>query len=120
MTTVALNRTLIKSIYGDQVESASELFILFVKDFPKIRHDLLLAFQSGQPENLIQLLHYHAPSFTYMGLPVLTFECQKLEEKCTQQKKLAPLESDFFNLLDLIEKGKEEVVSNFGFLKIAV
>lgn len=120
MTTVTFNHMLLKSIYGEEIESASELFIAFVNDVSKIKQELLLAFQSGEPENLIELLHYHAPSFTYIGLPGLTAECRKLEEKCNYQKKTKSIQADLFTLLDLIEKGKEEVISNYPVLKIAV
>jgi HPt (histidine-containing phosphotransfer) domain-containing protein len=111
MKTVKFNRHLIESFYGDQTETAYDLLLTFVNDFSKTKQDLLSAFHSGKSDDLRELLHYHAPSFTYLGLPALTTECRSLELKCIQLQNHDTIQTEFFQLLELIQQGKEEVAA---------
>lgn len=111
MKTVNFNRQLLESFYGDQTESVSDLLVTFVNDFSKTRQELLSAFASGQSDTLRELLHYHAPSFTYLGLPSLTTECRRLELKCMFLTHPETIKTEFFGLLDLIQKGKDEIAA---------
>jgi HPt (histidine-containing phosphotransfer) domain-containing protein len=112
MKTVKFNRHLLESFYGDQTDSVSDLLVSFVNDFSKTKQDLLSAFHSGKPDDLRELLHYHAPSFTYLGLPVLTTECRNLELKCIRLQNHDTIQTEFFQLLELIQQGKEEIASS--------
>ncbi len=111
MKAIKFNRQLVESFYGDQTESVSDLLVTFVNDFSKTKEDLITAFQSGKPDRLSELLHYHAPSFTYLGLPALTTECRRLELKCMFLTNPDTIKAEFFVLLDLIQKGKDEIAS---------
>jgi HPt (histidine-containing phosphotransfer) domain-containing protein len=111
MKTVKFNHHLMESFYGDQLESGYELLHTFVNNFSKTKQDLLSAFHSGKSDDLRELLHYHAPSFTYLGLPVLTTECRSLELKCINLQHPNTIQTDFFELIDLIQQGKEEVAA---------
>ena len=69
MITMQPNQTVLQNIYGDSRENMIGIFSEFLNTYPEIRKTLYSAFESGNINSFKRVLHYHGPSFNYLGLP---------------------------------------------------
>jgi hypothetical protein len=81
MKTIQISRPLLRSLYGDCTASLTEVFLQFLSSHSDIRDSLISSYNSGSIASLKKFLHYHGPSFMYLGMPLLSDCFKKLEEQ---------------------------------------
>ena len=103
MKTLQPNEAVLLNIYGDSRETMMEVFSEFLTAYPGIRQTLFTAYESGNLRSLKRVLHYHAPSFMYLGLPEVAGVFNNLEIKCARVDNHFSLARDFAELMQTVE-----------------
>lgn len=104
MKTILLDRVVLVNLYGDSRESMIEIFSEFLNSYSASKKALFSAFESGNLTSLKRVLNYHAPSFIYLGLPVLTTKFKNLAIRCSRVDSHFPLAKDFKELMQSLEE----------------
>jgi hypothetical protein len=120
MKTIQLDRDVLQNLYGDCQESMTEIFSDFLNDFTGTKQNLISAFNSGNPISLKRTLHFHGPSFMYLGLPDVATAFKSLEKKCLETQNHFSLSKEFAALLEMVDGSWKIVKSEMENLKKAV
>ncbi len=120
MKTNLIDREVLSNLFGECHDSLNEIFTAFVNSYPETKQNLSSAFCSGNLNSLKRLLHFHGPSFMYLGLPTVADLCKKLEQKCVHAGNHFMIADEFSELIQAIECSYEEVIRETAFLKKAV
>jgi hypothetical protein len=120
MKTIQLNRAVLQNIYGDSRESMMEIFSEFLTGYPGIRKSLFSAFESGNLNSFKRVLHYHGPSFNYLGLPEVAGMFHNLKLKCSQVENHFSLSKDFEALMQTMEGSWQQMKNEMECLQKAV
>ena len=105
MKTILLDRVVLQNLYGDSHESMIEIFSEFLDSYSETKKALFSAFESGNLTSFKRVLHYHGPSFMYLGLPDVAAIFKNLEQKCLQADSHYSLSKDFAELMEVVEIG---------------
>ena len=120
MKTIQLNRAVLQNIYGDSQNSIIEVFSEFIAGYPEIRKTLFSAFESGNLRSFKRVLHFHGPSFNYLGLPEVADIFNNLKLKCSQVDNHFSLSKDFAELMQTVEGSWQQVKNEMECLEKAV
>lgn len=120
MKTIQLNLEVLQNLYGDCEESKAEVFGEFLNTYADLKRNLFNAYDSGELASMKSLLHYHGPSFMYLGVPDVADAFKKLELRCLSAKDTQALSVDFFNLLQMVDDTWLQVYNYTNYYKRAV
>ncbi len=120
MKTIQLNRAVLQNIYCDSQNSMIEVFSEFIAGYPEIRKTLFSAFESGNLRSLKRVLHFHGPSFNYLGLPEVAGIFNNLKLKCSQVDNHFSLSKDFAALMQNVDESWLLVKDEMEYLMKAV
>jgi hypothetical protein len=120
MKTIQLDRDVLQNLYGDCQESMIEIFSEFLKDYSEIRQTMFSAFESGNLLSLKRVLHFHGPSFMYLGMPDVATIFKGLEKKCTIVEFHFSLSKEFAELMQTMDECWVSVKDEMENLKKAV
>ena len=118
MKTIQLDRDVLLNLYGDCQESMAEIFSDFLTDFSETRKNILSAFDSGNLMSLKRVLHFHGPSFMYLGLPEVAVAFKSLEKRCCEVESHFAVSKDFAELLQAIDGSWMEVKNEMEYCLI--
>lgn len=117
MKTIQLNNEVLLNLYGDCEESKAEVFSEFLTGYYELKQNLFSAFESDSLESLKNLLHYHGPSFMYIGVPEVADGFKKLEADCNKVKDRVSISVDFFNLLQMVDDTRMQVADQMQYFQ---
>jgi hypothetical protein len=120
MKTIQLNRDVLQNLYGDCHDSMIEIFTDFLTEYSETRQNMFSAFDSGNLSSLKRVLHFHGPSFMYIGLPEVAAMFKDMEQKCSHVETHFSLSKDFADLIHTIDGSWMRVKNEMEFLKKAV
>ena len=120
MKTIQIDREVLCSIYGECHSGLNEVFSEFLGSYDELKQNLFSAFESGNLSSLKRLLHFHGPSFMYLGIPSVAGMFKELEHKCSQADNYFLVADDFKNLMQLVEESWQQVVYEMEYFKRAV
>lgn len=120
MKTILIDRELLNNLYGDCEESMTEVFTTYIAGYNEMKKNLSSAFCSGNLNSLRRLLHFHGPSYMYLGMPELADMFKKLERKCAEIGNHFIISADFTELLEAIESSFRQIKNEPVVLKKAV
>jgi hypothetical protein len=103
MKTIQLNQEVLQNLYGDSEESKSEVFLEFLSTYSDLKKNLFTAYEEGSLDSMKSLLHYHGPSFMYLGVPDVADAFKKLEQRCSTIRDHHSVSAEFFNLLQMVD-----------------
>jgi len=109
----------LQSLYGDSTESMAEVFSQFLISHSEIRENLVSSYNSGNLELLKKFLHYHGPSFMYLGMPVVSDCFKDLEEQCKHGFDPSSISTRFDVLLQYVDQSRQMIVNELESLKKA-
>jgi predicted SnoaL-like aldol condensation-catalyzing enzyme len=119
MKTIQLDRSVLHNLYGDCTESMIELFTDFITSYSETRQSLFSAFESGNLVSLKRVLHFHGPSFMYLGVPEVAAMFKSLEAKCSEVDNHFALSADFADLMQTMERSCLQAKNEMEYLKKA-
>jgi len=119
MKTIQLNSEVLQNLYGGCEESKSEVFTEFLFNYRQIKKDLFSAYESGSLDSMKSLLHFHGPSFMYLGVPEVSGYFKKLELQCSNSHDRNAVSVDFFKLLQMVDDTWLQVYNHTMFYKDA-
>ena len=117
MKTIHLSRSVLQSLYGDCTESMAEVFSQFLNSHAEIRENLVSSYNSGSVELLKKILHYHGPSFMYVGMPAVLACFKNLEERCKQGSDRSSLSREFNVLIHLVDQSRQIIADELACLR---
>lgn len=120
MKTILLDREVLHNLYGDCEESMMEIFSEFLASYAETKQTLFSAFESGNLNTLKRVLHFHGPSFMYLGIPEVAVMFKNLESRCTEEDNHFALSPDFAELMQDVERSRVQVQIEMKYLKKAV
>ena len=120
MKTIQISRPVLQSLYGDSTESMTEVFSQFLNSHSEIRENLVSSYNSGSIELLKKNLHYHGPSFMYLGIPMVSDCFKNLEEQCKQGSDRSSILTGFNVLLQFVDQSRQMIANELAYLKEAV
>ncbi len=104
MKTIQLDREVLLNLYGDCKDSQIQVFSVFLSSYPEIKKNLYSAFESGNLNSLKRVLHFHGPSFMYLGIPQVAGSFKNLELKCSEVDTHFSIATDFAELMQAVER----------------
>ena len=116
MKTIQINKEVLYSIYGGCSESMKEVFSAFLNGHAIIRQNLLSSYRSGSFDSLKKFLHYHGPSFMYIGMPNISHSFKELEQQCLGVANQNLISDNFSNLIQLVDESKALVANEMEHL----
>ena len=120
MKTIHISRAVLQSLYGDSTEGMVEVFSQFLNSHSEIRESLVASYNSGNVELLKKFLHYHGPSFMYLGMPVVSDCFRNLEEQCKQGSDRSSLSIGFNVLIQFVDQSRQMIANELACFKKAV
>jgi hypothetical protein len=120
MKTIQLDREVLQNLYGDCQESLVEIFSEFLTSYSEIKHNLFSAFNSGNLSSLKRVLHFHGPSFMYLGIPQVAAMFKDLELKCSGLDNHFALSKDFSELMQAVEESWQQAANEMEHFRKAV
>jgi hypothetical protein len=120
MKTILLDRDVLQNLYGDCPESLVEIFSEFLANYPEVKQNLFSTFNSGNLSSLKRVLHFHGPSFMYLGMPQVADMFKGLELKCSGIDNHFSLSNDFKELMQAVEAGWLQATNEMKNYKKAV
>lgn len=120
MKTIQLDRGVLQNLYGDSPKSLIEIFSEFITAYPGIKQNLFSTFNSGNLSSLKRILHFHGPSFMYLGIPEVADMFKNLELKCSGNDNHFSLSNDFKELMQAVEASWLQATSEMENLRKAV
>lgn len=120
MNAIHIDEEVLDTLFGGCEDSLNEVYSIFISGYPETRKNLSSAFYSGNLNSLKRLLHFHGPSFMYLGLPQVADMFKKLEHKCLQAGNHFTIADDFSVLMQAMETSLEEILKASQRFKKAV
>jgi hypothetical protein len=120
MKTIQIDRDVLRNLYGGCEESMNEVFTEFLNGFNELKQNLSAAFDSGNLLSLKRLLHFHGPSFMYLGIPDVAAMFKGLEQKCAAANNQSSIAADFNELMQSVEECWLEIGNETACFKKAV
>lgn len=120
MKAILIDSEVLSNLYGDCQDSLNEVFSEFINGYEAMSQNLSSAFNSGNLSSLKRLLHFHGPSYMYLGLPQVAEMFRQLEHKCTESGNHFVISADFVQLKAIMDKSYQEVLHHTDYLKKAI
>jgi len=120
MKTFQLDRDVLQNFYGDCPENMIEIFSDFLDSYSETRKTLFSAFESGNIHSIKRVLHFHGPSFMYLGFPDVAVAFKTLEKKCLESETHFSLSKDFTELIQIVDGCWVKVKDEMELLKKVV
>jgi hypothetical protein len=120
MKAIQLDKEVLLTLYSGCEESIAEVFAEFINGYAELKLSLFAAFDSGNITSMKKLLHFHGPSFMYLGIPSVTEMFKELELKCKQEGNVFSVSVDFKALMQAVDESWMEVVKEANCLRKAV
>ncbi len=120
MKTIQIDREVLCTLYDGCQESLHEMFTEFIGSYAELKKNLSSAYQSGNLHSLKRVLHFHGPSFTYLGMPAVAEMFKELERKSTQADHHYVIAADFNELMQVVEQGYQQVLLEMECYKKAI
>jgi hypothetical protein len=120
MKTTQLDRVVLQNLYGDCQHSQMEVFSEFLSSYTEIKKSLFSAFESGNLSSLKRILHFHGPSFIYLGMPHVAVMFNNLELKCFQTDNHFALSAEFSELMEAVEESWLQLINEMEYFRKAV
>jgi hypothetical protein len=117
MKTIQISKSMLQSLYGGSTESMVTVFSEFLNCHSAIRENLVSSYNSGSIDSLKKLLHYHGPTFMYLGMPVISNCFKNLEERCKQGSDRSSISTGFFVLIQFVDQSKQMIMKELECLK---
>lgn len=115
-----IDSEVLSNLYGDCQDSLNEVFSEFISGYEEMTQNLSTAFNSGNLSSLKRLLHFHGPSYMYLGLPQVADMFRQLEHKCTEAGNHFIISAEFIQLKNAMDNSYREVIRYAGCLKKAI
>ncbi|MFI5130319.1 MAG: Hpt domain-containing protein [Chitinophagales bacterium] len=119
MKTIQISRPILQSLYGDCTESMAEVFSQFLSSHSEISENLVSSYNSEDLELLKKFLHFHGPSFMYLGMPLVSDCFKNLEEQCKRGSDRSSISSEFNILMHFVDQSKQLIANELASLKKA-
>lgn len=110
MKAIQIDDQVLYDLFGGCEDSLNEVYSVFISSYQETRQNLSSAFYSGNLHSLKRLLHFHGPSFMYLGLPQVAGMFKELEHKCAQAGNHFTIAEDFSVLMQTMETCLEEIL----------
>lgn len=120
MKTVLIDNEVLSNLFGGCEDSMMEVFSTYLNTYEESRQNLSSAFLSGNLLSLKRLLHFHGPSFMYLGLPQVAEMFKQLEHKCAHTGNHFVVAEEFSELLKAMEQSYFEILKAAECFKKAV
>lgn len=120
MKAIQLDQEVLQNLYGDCEESKSEVFSEFLAGFTELKQNLFSAYDDANLESLKKLLHFYGPSFMYVGVPNVATCFKNLELKCAAVTNVQMISRDFFELLQMVDDTRTQVINQSIYYSKAV
>ena len=120
MKTILIDKEVLNNLFGECQDSLNEVFSAFINSYQETKQNFFSAFYSGNLHSIKRLLHFHGPSFMYLGLPQVSDMCKKLEHVCAQAGNHFTIADDFSELMQAMDGSFEEVLKTVQCFKKAV
>lgn len=102
MNQTQIDHTVLNELYGGCRDSMNEVFSEFLSGYAVLRQNLSSAYESGELLQLKKMLHFHGPSFMYIGLPAVSAMFKNLELKCLNTDNHCRLHADYTALMEAV------------------
>lgn len=120
MKTIQINREKLHTLYGGCYESMNLVFSEFIGSYDEMKKNLTSAFQSGNLSSFKRVLHFHGPSFTYLGFPDIAILFKNLERKSEGAVTYFEIVPDFNELMQAVETSYWQITSEASSYKQAI
>ena len=120
MKTIQLDRAVLQNLYGDCLDNQIEIFSEFIAGYAELKKNLFSAFDSGNLNSFKRVLHYHGPSFMYLGIPQVANMFKSLELKCAQHDNHFSLSNEFAELMQAVEGSWLQATHEMEYFRKAV
>ncbi|MBM3416729.1 MAG: Hpt domain-containing protein [Bacteroidetes bacterium] len=120
MKTIQIDNEVLSNLYDDCQDSLNEVFTEFISSYEVMTQDFSSAFNSGNLSSLKRLLHFHGPSYMYLGLPQVADMFRQLEHKCREVGNHFAISADFMQLRNVMDISYQGVANRVNLLKEAV
>jgi hypothetical protein len=120
MKTIQLDNEVLQSLYSGCEESKEEVFSEFISSYSDLKNNLVTVYASGNLVSIKSTLHYHGPSFMYLGAPEVASMFKKLELQCGVSQSTNSISAQFNELLEMVEATWLQVIDNCKSYKKAV
>lgn len=97
------------SLYGGCRESMNEVFREFLGSYHSLEQNLRAAFGSGDMAALKKMLHFHGPSFMYIGFPQVSAMFKSLENACVRAENNLQVSAEYTALMQAVRDSFESV-----------
>ncbi|MBL7737746.1 MAG: hypothetical protein JNK14_00900 [Chitinophagaceae bacterium] len=114
MKTIQISRPVLQSLYGDSTESMAEVFSQFLSSHSEIRENLVSSYHSGSIELFKKFLHFHGPSFMYLGMPAVSDCFKSLEEQCKHGADNSSLSHGFNLLIQFVDQSRQMIANELA------
>lgn len=120
MKTIHIENEVLADLYGGCQDSLNEVFSEFISSYEGMTQSLISAFNSGNLSSLKRLLHFHGPSYMYLGLPMVSESFRQLEQKCLEAGNHFVISGEFMELKKMMDLSYEEVIRHTVYMKKAI
>ncbi|MGZ8558355.1 MAG: hypothetical protein ACXWWC_08485 [Chitinophagaceae bacterium] len=119
MKTIQIDKAVLQSLYGENLDCLNEVFSEFLSIHAEIKQNLVSSYETGEFNSLKKLLHYHGPSFMYVGMPDVSSLFKQLELQCKSASEHHSMETDFSLLIEMIDESRRLVIAEMSHLESA-
>jgi len=120
MKAIHIDNEVLHNLFGGCEDSLNEVYSVFISSYQETRQNISSAFYSGNLHSLKRLLHFHGPSFMYLGLPQVADIFRQLEHKCAQAGNHFIIADEFSVLMQAMETSLDEILKATQQFKKAV
>lgn len=97
----------LESLFGDDLSSIKEIFNSFLIDTKEGYQDVQTAYAEGDLKLLRQKIHKIKPTFGFVGLTMLTHNCEQVIAACDASSEIVQVEQACARLFKGIEDSFE-------------
>jgi HPt (histidine-containing phosphotransfer) domain-containing protein len=114
MKQTQIDQSVLHDLYGGCQESMNEVFSEFLSGYSEMLNNLSSAYESGDLMQLKRMLHFHGPSFMYIGLPGISAMFKNLEMQCLNAENPFRVHADYRELSEAVQEAWTEVCNVSG------
>ena len=120
MKTIQIDRQVLQTLYGGCEESIKEVFTEFIRGYSELKENLVSGYESANAKKQKKVLHFHGPSFMYLGMPEITSQFKKIEMYCAEPSACSLPSSEFTELMEMVNESKLLVENEINYIRKAV
>lgn len=114
MNQTQIDHSVLDELYGGCRDSMNGVFSAFLNGYAALRQNLSSAYESGDLLQLKKMLHFHGPSFMYIGLPAVSGMFKHLELLCVHAENPFRVHADYLALMEAVDGAWQEVCNETG------